>query len=297
MRNKRAGLSLIEVIIASAILCAVVAIAMNILFSGSRTAANGQLLSELEQRGNRTLAFCRDQLSTAAFTHPTYTDLGTVPATSNTALGFQVCGPATANAMGKVTLSFGYPDPRIGVNAAVQPVDATLACFIRFEADTVYKESSSAPNALQAADWTSPALPAYPALPSTDGMIVKTLNMDINGNGSRNETFVSGKLMKYVVDEVSHAVVGRERLDDQVVLRVSGPGAGEFSGDMDLDGTPDYLFVFTDVAGVPNIALTGATAGGVLLNLWHGCVSEDGKRFLLRNNRQLIHLRAERKNG
>lgn len=299
MKNRRAGLTLLEVIIASAILAAVVMIAMSVLFSGSRTAASGQRLSELEQRGNRTLAFCREQLSTASFTHPTYTNLGIVPSSVNTGLGYQVCGPAVVGPTGNATLTFGYVDPRIPVNSATQPVDPTLACFLRFEADTVYKESSSAPNATQAAAWTSPALPAFPALPTSDAtkLIVRVLDMDINGNGTRAETFVSGRIMKYVVDEATNTVVGREKLDDQVLLAVTGSGAGAFGGDIDLDGQPDYLFAFTDLTGTVNTTLTGATASGLLLNVWHGCLDESGKRFLIRNNRQLIHVRTERKNG
>ncbi len=294
--RKNAGLSLIEVVIASAILVVVVAIAMSVLFSGTRTAASGQLMSQLEQRGNRTLAFCREQVSAASFTHPTFTNLGIVPGTALTAIGYQMCGPATVQTTGTATLTFGYIDPRIPVNAATQPVNPNLACFLRFEADTVYMESSTAPAASQIANWTSPALPAYPALPASDPtqLTIKVLNMDINGNGTRGETFVSGRLMKYIVDETTNFVVGREKLDDQVILALSG---GAFSGDVDLDGQPDYLFAFTDATGAVNTALTGATASGLLLNVWHGCLDQDGKKFLLRQHRQLIHLRTERKNG
>lgn len=299
VKKRAAGLTLLEVVIASVILVAVVAVAMSILFSGTRTATNGQLMSQLEQRGNRTLTFCREQMSTASFTHPTYTNLGIVPGTANTAIGYQVCGPATVTQSGTATLSFGYVDPRIPVNSATQPVNPVLACFLRFEADTVYMESSAAPAAAQAANWTNPALPAYPALPTNDPtqLIVRVLNMDINGNGTRSDTFVSGRLMKYIVDETSGTVVGREKVDDQVILALSGAGAGAFGGDVDLDGQPDLLFAFTDSTGAVNTTLTGATASGLLLNLWHGCVDESGKRFILRNNRQLIHLRTERKNG
>ena len=68
MKNSRAGMSLVEVLIASAILVAVVAIAMSALYSGTQSAASGQLMSQLEQRGNRSLSFCRDQMAAAAFT-------------------------------------------------------------------------------------------------------------------------------------------------------------------------------------------------------------------------------------
>jgi len=229
--TRRAGLTLVEVIIASAILATVVAITMSVLTSGSRTASNGQLLSQLEQRGNRTLAFCRDQMSTAAYTSPTITTLGMVPGTFNTAIGYQVSGPATVAPTGTPTLVFGYVDPRIGVDPVVQPVNPILACFLRFEADTVYLESSASQVPIQAADWTTPALPPYPILPSSDPtqLIVRTLNMDVKGNALRTGTYVSGRLMKYVVDTTANVVVGREKLDDQVILAVNSNAAGDFA--------------------------------------------------------------------
>ena len=308
--KRRSGLTLLEVLIASAILSVVVAITMVILTSGSRTASSGQLLSQLEQRGNRTLMFCRDQMSTAAYTHPTITTLGMVPGTFNTAIGYQVSGPATVGPTGTPTLVFGYVDPRIPVDPVVQPVDPNLACFLRFEADTVYLESAASPKPTQATNWVNPVLPAYPILPSSDPtqLVVRTLNMDIKGNGLRTATYVSGRLMKYVVDVTARVVVGREKLDDQVILCVNSNAAGDFAGTINQtsagqnigemrSGVPDYLFVFTDNNGTPQTGLTGANAGGLLINLWHGCLDQDGKRFLLRNNRLLIHIRAELKKG
>jgi prepilin-type N-terminal cleavage/methylation domain-containing protein len=326
MNKNRRGMTLIEVLIASAILSIVVAIAMSVLTSGTQNATSGQLMSQLEERGNRIQAFCRDQLSTAAYTHPTYTNLGIVPASFNTAIGFQMSGPANAASTGTPTLTFGYVDPRIKVDPVVQPVDPTLACFIRFEADTVYMESAASPSATQAANWIAPGLPAFPTIPvSTLGdpsqLIVRVLNMDVNGNGSKTDTFVSGKLMKYVWDEANNVLIGREKLDDQVILRVNSSAAGDFAGSINetldpvsgtlkkVNGlprssnpaipvlTPDYLFMFTDINGAIDPSLTGATAYGLMVNVWHGCIDQDGKHFILRNSRQLIHIRTELKGG
>lgn len=287
MKTKRKGLTLLEVIIASAILAAVVMMAMSVVQSSSHTAASGQITSQLEQRGVRLLSFCRDQLSSASYTHPTYTNLGMVPNTNNTGIGYQVCGPATAGATGAVTLQFGYPDP-----STPAVFRANLACFVRFEAQYVYKESASAITPNQAANWTSPVLPAYPSL--TD---ITVLNLDVNQDGDRNDTFVLGRIMKYIVDEATGAVVGRERIDDNVVFLVTGTGAGQFNGDIDGDGTVDLLFCFTNSTGVADTTLTGATAAGIQVNVWHGSMDDTGKLFILRNNKQLIHLRSERKNG
>jgi len=186
-----------------------------------------------------------------------------------------------------VALKFGYPDPA----AAGNPFNTNLACFLRFEADYVLQESSGSGSATQPADWTAPITPSYPLLTTN------VLNMDIDGNGSRGDTFVSGRLMKYIVNENTGVVVGRERLDDNVLLKVAGSGAGQFNGDMNGDGQADLLFCFTNAAGTPDTTLTGATASGLQINVWHGCVDDTGKLFILRNNKLLIHLRTERKNG
>jgi len=285
MNRKQAGLTLVEVIIASAILSAVVLMAMSVLFSTSRTAASGQVMAQLEQRGNRILGFCRDQMSTASFKHQTFTNLGIVtsPNSYNSAIAFQVCGPAVVGPTGAATLQFGYPDPRV----PNQTFNANLACFLRFEADTVYQESSGSPAATQAANWTSPGLPAFSPLTTV------VLNQDVNGNGSQYDTFVCGRIMKYVVDETTNTVIGRERLDDQVLLRVSGTGPGAFSGDVDADGQVDLLFCFASSAGVADTGLTGATGSGILINVWHGSLDDTGKLFILRNNKSLIHFRQE----
>lgn len=288
MKTKRKGLTLVEVIIASAILAAVIVMAMTVLHSTSHTAASGQVMSQLEQRGNRVLNFCREQMSTASFTHPTYTNLGMVPGSANTAIAYQVCGPAVAGATGAVTLQFGYPDP-----SAPGTFGATLACFVRFEADSILKESSGAGSAAPAANWTNPLLPAFPAL-GPDRVVVA--NVDVNGNGNQGDTFVVGRLMKYVVNEATGVVVGRERLDDNVILMVAG-GPGAFNGDMDGDGTADLLFCFTDATGKPDVTLTGATASGLQVNVWHAAPDDTGKLYIVRNNKLLIHLRSERKNG
>ncbi|HLY08033.1 MAG TPA: prepilin-type N-terminal cleavage/methylation domain-containing protein [Planctomycetota bacterium] len=305
MKKRTAGLTLLEVLIASAILAVVVGITMNVLFSGTRTAASGQLMSQLEQRGNRDLEFFRDQVSTARFNPAAYVYLGIYPGSNNTAIGYQVFGTPTVPTTGTPTTTFGYVDPRVPVTDTInKPVNTNLSCFVRFEADTVYLESSASLVPTQAVNWVgalAPQPPAYPVLPGSlsqdpSYLVLKVLNMDVNGNGNRTDTFVSGRLMKYVVDITSGAVVGRERLDDQVILAVNGPGAGAFQGDVDGDTIPDYLFCFTNAAGTAIPALTAQTGSGLLINLWHGCLDQDGKRFLLRNNRQLIHFRTELQN-
>jgi hypothetical protein len=292
MKRKDAGMSFVEVLIASVIFVVVVSIAMTILHSTSKTAANGSLMTQLEQRSVRTLTFCQDQLSTAAFTYagcPTV--LGIVPNSSNTAFGYQLCGPAS-NVLpsgSAYTMRFGYPDSLTAV------FNTNLVCFIRFEADTVLQESSaSAFTPAQFADWTTPVLRSYPTLGSA---ATKIIDMDLNKNGNRTDTFVRGKIMKYLWDKAAVALVASERLDDMVLLRVTSNAAGAFAGDVDGDGTPDPLFTFLTEAGVAitdNASIDSAAR--VQINLWHAIEDENGKSYITRNNKLVIHLRTERKN-
>ena len=293
MKRKDAGMSFIEVIIASAILVAVVSVAMAILHSTSRTAANGNLITQLEQRASRTLTFCQDQMSTAAFTYAACpTVLGIVPNTSSTAIGYQLCGPATGVLpTGKAyTMSFGYPDP-----GSYLVFNTDLVCFLRFEADTVFQESSfGAITPTQAVDWTSPVLRNYPVL---DGTVTRVLNMDLNKNGTRSETFVRGRIMKYLWNKTTGALVNTERLDDLILLRVNSTAPGDFSGDVDGDGASDPLMTFMTEAGavIADNASIGSAAR-VQINLWHAVEDDNGKSFILRNNKLVIHLRTERLN-
>jgi hypothetical protein len=325
MRNRRAGVTLLEVLIAGAILVIVVAVTMSILSSGTSTASTGRLQSELEQRGNRTLAFLRDQISTAALTQSTYGKLGMGPwlpavgtGSQYLAIGYQISGQTNVPAAGQMphsNITFGYPNPFPPVGSIdptstnqSQAVVPTYACFIRFEADTVYMEGPNAIVPTQAANWTDPALPAFPSLADDGtGQIVKVLNMSIHGDNVRTSTYVSGKLMKYIVDETNstipasnlppNCVVVREKLDDQVIMRVNSANAGDFQGNMDRTLGTHYLFCYADTTGTANPALTLATAAGVKVDLWHGCLDQDGKRLILRNNSIFIHFRSELRAG
>lgn len=285
MKNSKAGMTLIEVIVASAILGVVALMAMTILTTSTHLGSNGTRMSEVEQRGNRLLNYLHDELSTAQFTSASFTSpaLGIVSTSNNTALVYQVTGPATGTATGNMTLTAGYPAPQ------TQTVDPTLACVLRFEADTVFMESAAAgPLPAQAATWTNPSnlFPTLPPLPFSNGSPY-ILNFDLDGNHSLNDVFVQGRIMKYIVNSAGPVMV--EQLDGDVILKVSGSNPGQFQGDMDGDGKADLLFTYLDATGAPTA--TYATAAGIQINVWHGRPDDTGKAFILRNNKMTIHFR------
>jgi len=325
MIRRNAGLTLLEVMIASIILVSVVLMAMSSLSVSTSLASKSGASSEVEQRGVRFLAWCRDNLSSAQFTK-TITSAGStralgIPSTSyNTAVGFRV--PGNRDASGAATAGgavvFGYdsllPAPKSGFYQ-------DLACFLRFEADTVYKESSSSPNAAQAAAWGAP-FPAYPALvnPDSSSLQSQILGIDVNGDGDQSDTYVRGKIVKYVIAPTGSAaatghagfpvngvvqsslLLSREVLSDGVLLRVNSTLAGDFLCDLDGHATSpksavEALFRFVDSSGSPdgvavdnsNVAVSGQ---GLLVTVAHGNPDSTGKGFIVRKNSVLLRFRS-----
>ena len=306
--RKTAGVSLLEVVIASAILIVVVLIAMGLLFSSTTLATNGSLASDLENRGRQFTDFAREEFLQGRFTGQIQliglpTNLGIDPNLFSTAIAYQMPGGKDVNGndlgIGKVV--FGYPSPI----PAAPGFRQTLACFIRFEADSVFKESAAAPNAVQLADWGSP-FPNYPALPTP-----VILNMDINKDGDRNDTIVRGRIRKYIVVPFdpanpvftangSNCLLGTETLDDYVMLRVNPSAGNQFNWNVDseLAAPPsqlDPLFLFVDENGPDGTLISNAnvdTLGkGVAVTPWHGTYDQNGKGFLMRKDAVTVRFR------
>jgi hypothetical protein len=150
---------------------------------------------------------------------------------------------------------------------------------------------------VQPASWGSP----FPALPVINPALdVQVLNIDIDKNGSMSDTFVHGKLRKYIVAPTGHPIltggqtnpITIEGIDDDVILKVTSGNV--FNGSM--DGTPGsgLLFQFVDKTGAA--AMTGSvpstTATALLLTVWHGTIDDRKKDFWLRKATQTIHFRA-----
>ncbi|HLF92659.1 MAG TPA: hypothetical protein VJB14_04305 [Planctomycetota bacterium] len=307
--GKNAGVSLVEVMVASVILVAVVTISMSILFSSTRMASRATLTSDLEERGRKFTDFCKEEFLQAKFTGQITlsgsgaTNLGIDPNAYSTSIAYQMPGnvDAAGTSLGNGNVVFGYTSPFTGARGFRQ----TLACFIRFEADTVFKESSSAPAATQLADWGAP-FPAYPALPAAT-----VLNMDVNKDGDRTDTFVRGKVRKYVFAPFDGAnpvytangnqcLLGKEILSDQVILRVNPSATGRFNWNVDSDASSpasqlDPLFLFVDQDGPDGVVITNANVvsqgKGMAVTIWHGNYEDDRKGFAIRKNSVTVRFR------
>jgi hypothetical protein len=306
--KKNSGMTLLEVVIASAILTGVVLASMVIFHSSSGLATKGSLAADLEDRGRRLTSFAQQEFVQARYTGQialggsSPLNLGIDPAYFNTSLGYQM--PGTGDPAGVAlpagTVVFGYLTPRATSGMGFHQ---DLAVVIRFEADTVIKESAASPDAAQLPDWGAP-FPNYPLLGAP-----QIVNADINRDGDQADTFVRGRLKKYIlapqgsVDAVANGanpLLVTEVLDDFVILPVNPAQPNRFNGSMSshVAAPPsalDPLFLFVDQNGPDGVPITNANlaiAGrGLQIVVWHGNWDDTGKGFYIRKNSLTINFR------
>jgi hypothetical protein len=231
----------------------------------------------------------------------------------DSAVGYRIPGVADVNGdptkVASGSMVYGYNSPLGSPNTGFFQ---DLTCVIRFEADTVLMESANSPPATQAADWGAP-FPSYPVLvPPTPAQI---LNLDLNNDGDQTDTFVTGKIVRYIIacptnttllaanaSNPSPSLLMREVLSDTALFRVSGTGAGQFNGDVEshagapnYSGAPSYsgvLFGFVDQTGTYTPGIPTLNFRGLLVTVWHGNADDTGKAWILRNNKILIRFRV-----
>lgn len=262
--NRRRGLTLIETVVTTALLVAVTGMAFQILVGTSSAAVRGTLTGDLESRGKAVAEHFRAQILTAKLvgTGPSLggtNALGITTGRDGTEIRYQI--PVAREASGNVLYGFTH---------AVGEDDAEgedWMCVLRFEADGVLKESaSSADGAQPAPGWGGD----FPAPASLGSDAVEVLDLDLNGDGDTADTFVRGRLRRYVVTpDGDFASV--ESLSDQVLLRVE---SGSFYSSP--TGT-DRLFSY-----LPSGAASAGAANEAVITVWHGTLDDDRKSLLSR---------------
>lgn len=267
-RTKRAGMSLLEVSIASIILVLVVLMTLSVMIAASGTAAKGAIGSDLEARGRAFIDFCKSQFMTARFLELSG---------YNTYLRYQI--PVSQDASGRARFGYsaasGYNDPS-GVGKE---------CILRFEADLAIRESSSSIITTQAANLTG--LPLLPVLQT------RVANLDVNRDGDRNDTFVRGKIIQYVRTSAG-VVESRSILSDQVMLAVASSGRfnGDFDGSAATPAERDWLFRYVDRNGASVLSSTPGTTGvAIQATVHHGTWDDTGKNFMVRRAAEMIYFR------
>jgi hypothetical protein len=300
----RAGLTLLEVVIASMILVIIIGFALDSLLTSTAIATKGSIVSDLEARGRIVTDFFREELLQARYVpHPSaplpagMTRFGIDPPGAgyhSTILAYQHPGKLDQNGQPTPAAQpvYGYRNP-----SAASEFRQDLVCVVRFEATEVLAESSgAAPTGVtQLANWG--ALPAYPALGAR-----RVANLDINNDGDRNDVFVRGKLQRYIVSPT--ALVATEGMSSDFMLRVRA--TGEWNGNLDdvaapvtdrPDSADDPIFRYVDerwplAASITitdvNLVLEGRA---VAVIAWHGNFDNRGKGFLIRRSTATVKWR------
>jgi hypothetical protein len=280
--KRRSGITLLEMTIASTLLIAVFGVGISVLLRSGTIAAKASQAGHHEAVGRQVTNHCRTHFLYARVSGPgpALGGASTLGIWSNyTEVRYQV--PVTPDERGK--LRFGATN-RIGED---DPAGQDRVCILRFEAEIVLRESAAATAAASqpAAAWG----PGFPPLPTLSTV---TLDLDLDGNGSRADTFLSGRLQKYEVNARGD-FLGVESLCRGVILRVE-PAASPYAYDMNRPGFdgPEPLFRFVDGRGalVPGSS-PGATAAAIVVTLWNGSAEENGKRFLLRKSSEVVRFR------
>lgn len=297
--RKVAGVTLIEVMIVAVILAIILLVTMFILFDMSSTVSDASVNSNLEERARNFLQYCNDDLSYARFTGLVTVGAGVYNLgiySDSTEIRYQIAGVDNSSPPPILNpIVYGYLDP----NATTANIFRQgLACFLRFEAHTALRESSTASATSQATNLWSPPLPGLPALTS------EIVNMDIDRDGTRTGTFVLGRIRRYVVAPngtplggAAGALLHSKTLSENVLLRVTSSGV--FNGDVDGNAaTPDLLYRFVDANGVtltnalgqPINAPTVATTS-VAVAVTHGNFYDFRRKYSQRRATDLIKLR------
>jgi len=280
--NRRAGLTLLEVTIASTLVVAVAGIGLSVLLKSGTIAAKASQAGHYEAMGRRITNHCRRELLYARLSGPgpSLGGASTLGIWSNySEVRYQV--PVTPDERGK--FRFGSTK-NIGLD---DPTGQDRICIIRFEAETILRESAAATAAA-----SQPAVSWGPSFPPLPALSTVRLDIDLDGNGSRADTFLCGRLQKYEVS-AQGTFLGVESLCREVILRVE-PRPNPYLYDMNRPGSEvaEPLFRFVDAHGtLVSGSSPGTSAVAIVVTLWNGSPEDKDKRFLLRKSSEIVRFR------
>lgn len=244
----RKGFSLIELMVVTAILAIIFVILYSIIAFSTSVAASGTVSSDLEARVRTCLDYCKREFQmakisgTSSGTWEGNNLLGVIAGTSDTEFRYQI----PVNRLGDGTLQFGYTDSMEDDTGAIG-----WACVLRFVPEKMLQESASAPTVTSpATDWTSVT---EPTLETT------VLGLDVNGDGDKADTYLLGKIVRYVIDMDTPAISTESGLADRVLLRWDTTDSTYYASL--TDATP--LFAYH-----PDGGSSKGTAVGVMMGMY-----------------------------
>jgi len=325
-RPGQSGLTLIEVIIASIILAAVMFMSYSVLLSTTSTSAQGELTLGLENRGKKFIERCKAEFYDARFNDTANSGILGIH-DNHTQVHYQVAlrqNNTGAVDYGYVGASLVFVDPVTGVPSTASNAVPNYtpwvgcSCVIRFEPEQAVYEASFASLAVVQPSTTDAQSPqtwkanSYTGTSLAPGTTLPRLflDKDVDGDGLKNTVYVRGKIWKYVMNAAGTAALTAEQLDDDVLLAVQSDGT--FQGNVDAQtGTPagkDWLFRWllsepvppttygnTDTAWLSNFP--GPNAVAMMVTVWHGKVDDSGKRFVIRKSWERVPFRLSKLTG
>jgi hypothetical protein len=269
---------MLEVLIATAILAVVMAMAYAILASTSKTSTDGMLTANLEDRGRYALDRLKTEFYDARFNDTANTGLLGIH-DNHTQVHFQVALQST----GGGNVDYGYVGGKLNVDPTTKKAIYTdlvgtpkynwigCTCVIRFEPELVIMENGATDLGLVQPttnddsgpqDWhTNPYNNGGQVAP---GAAIPKIRIkgDLNKDGDKTDVFVKGKIWKYVFapgpgwPTITTAWAAKamnvkdalttERISDDVVLAVD-PTTKTYEADWDAPTTDpvpgkDWLF-------------------------------------------------------
>jgi len=302
--KKNAGMTLIEVVIASAILVLIFYMTMDILFSAARTATDGSISSKLEERGRAYVDRCKIEFLTAKFAN---VNSAISPGFQPGIFSFSYCQigfviPVDRDTTG--TIKYGYTS-KVG---QPDPSGVGKYCYIRYEPYKAIRESSAAAIGYQMypvyIPYPYPALPTLPTLGPDQNIIA---NFDVNRDGDLTDTFAVGRITKYVMKPNGTADM-TEDLSDFAIMPMahnhpptacyymdSAPVQGGMDGSTATSYVEDMMFQYVDKGGyyVGSSGSPPANAEGIRVTVWHGSFDDRMKTFFLRKNTETIKFRNQ----
>lgn len=320
--RRNAGMSLIEIIIASIILVFIFGMSFMVLWSATDAGENSSISSELQNSGRAFVeevkvlfrqAYLNSANSPSIAYGRTIEDSKGSPVTLSSPLTLGLYPPTTGQTdtgeyrteiifkipVGRAAngeLVYGYTD-KVGLDD--QTAGLGGGCIFRYEVEEYIRESSGAPAAPTAAQTTNLPTSLFPALSGNLPVTTLSSRIDINRNGSYNDLFARGRIRKYVVRDSD----GDGNLDviytvacPNVVVRVPASNTALLGEDMDMPFSSgaglDPVFRILDAANSP-VTNANLSQGGRSLEVtvFTGTWDRLKKAFIMKWNREIIRFR------
>ena len=266
-KHPRAGLTLLEAVIASAILSLMVLGTYSIYHSGMTAAVEGSIRNGLDTRARQSLDRIREELQLCRLV--AVTNSFALPPVYLDHTGVQFRAPM--GIIGGVA-TYGYRD---GSNV-MTPV-AGRSAILRFVATEQIRENAAGPVVMR--------LPAIPG-----GIPQTTINADLNRDGDFTDAWLIGRL-ELVFVNVAGVITGAPRgIIDNICLKGTAAQPQDLDGDVDGDGTVDPIFTALDALGVEVSNATIATARKLRVTVFHSHLDTRRRRMLFRRATEEIRL-------